>query len=103
SHLAPGGVAQLLANWEVPRGRGWRQVVESWLTGTGLDAWVVQRDTQDPAEYAELWAGDGGHRRGRAGFDAMYAAWLDDFASRDVDHVGFGVITLQRPATARRP
>ena len=33
----------------------------------------------------------------------MYAAWLDDFASRDVEAVGFGVVTLQRPApTASR-
>ncbi len=101
--LRPGGVAQLLGNWEVPRGREWHQVVTDWVAGTGLDAWVIQRETQDPAEYAELWAGDGGHRRGRPAYETMYAAWLDDFASRDVDHVGFGVITLQRPATGRRP
>jgi hypothetical protein len=31
----------------------------------------------------------------------MYAAWLDDFASRDVESVGFGIITLHRPATDR--
>jgi len=33
----------------------------------------------------------------------MYAAWLDDFASRNVTAVGFGVVTLQRPATEREP
>jgi hypothetical protein len=27
----------------------------------------------------------------------MYAAWLSDFAARDVEAVGFGVITLRRP------
>jgi hypothetical protein len=31
----------------------------------------------------------------------MYAAWLDDFASRGVTGIGFGVITLQRPAGQR--
>ena len=31
----------------------------------------------------------------------MYAAWLRDFASRGVEQVGFGVVTLQRPATDR--
>ena len=102
-HLRPGGVAQLLANWEVPRGASWQQVLDGWLDGTGLDAWVVQRETQDPAEYAELWAGDGGHRRGEPGFDQMYAAWLDDFAARDVEEIGFGVVTLQRPVGDRAP
>ncbi|TWP34300.1 DUF7059 domain-containing protein [Leekyejoonella antrihumi] len=100
-HLNPGGVAQLLANWEVPAGHDWTEVLGDWLAGSGLDAWVVQRETQDPAEYAELWSGDGGHRRGEPGFDRMYAAWLDDFASRDVERVGFGIVTLQRPARER--
>ncbi|BDZ56583.1 MULTISPECIES: DUF7059 domain-containing protein [Barrientosiimonas] len=102
-HLEPGGVAQLLGNWEVPVGGDWREVVGEWLDGTGLDAWVVQRESQDPAEYTELWLGDGGHRYGTTGFADMYAAWLEDFASRDVERVGFGVITLQRPASDREP
>lgn len=101
--LAPGGVAQLLANWEVPRGKDWREVLPDWVAGTGLDAWIVQRDVQDPAQYAELWAGDGGHLPGHPAYDEMYAAWLDDFASRDVDRIGFGIVTLQRPTAARVP
>ncbi len=102
-HLEPGGVAQLLGNWEVPRGSSWTERVGSWLEGAGVDAWVVQREVQDPAEYAETWSRDGGHHAGTADFDAMYAAWLDDFASRDVEAIGFGVITLHRPATDREP
>lgn len=102
-HLVPGGVAQLLGNWEVPDGGDWQDVVGSWLEGTGLDAWVVQRERQDPAEYAELWVGDGGHRTGTSGFEQMYAAWLADFDARDVAEIGFGVITLQRPTTSREP
>ncbi len=66
-HLRPGGIAQLLGNWEVGAGAGgWRGRVSQWLEGTGLDAWVIQRDVQDPAEYAETWARDGGHRPGTA-------------------------------------
>jgi hypothetical protein len=103
AHLEPGGVAQLLGNWEVPQGSSWTDRVGAWVQGTGLDAWVVQRETQDPAEYAQTWARDGGHRPGTADFDTMYAAWLDDFASRDVAAIGFGVLTLQRPATDRQP
>ena len=101
--LAPGGVAQLLGNWEVPAGSDWRERVGSWVADSGLDAWVVQREVQDPAQYAELWARDSGHHPGTAEFAGMYAAWLDDFASRDVASVGFGVVTLQRPVSARTP
>lgn len=102
-HLEPGGVAQLLANWEVPRGADWREVVDGWFDRTGLDAWVVQRDTQDPAEYAELWAGDGGLRSGATGFEQLYAAWLHDFERRGIGEIGFGVITVQLPAKRRKP
>jgi hypothetical protein len=102
-HLRPGGIAQLLANWELREGEDWREHVSGWLEGTPLDAWVVQREVQDVAEYAETWVRDGGHRPRTAGFDALYAAWLADFAARGVQSVGFGVVTLQRPATERQP
>lgn len=101
AHLRPGGVAQLLGNWEIQRGAVWTDRVRAWLAGTGLDAWVVQREVQDPAEYAETWARDGGHHVGTADFNAMYAAWLDDFEARDVEAIGFGVITVQRPHSER--
>lgn len=102
-HLEPGGVAQFLGNWEVPHGSTWTARVGAWLEGAGVDAWVVQREVQDPAEYAETWSRDGGHHAGTADFDAMYAAWLDDFASRDIESIGFGVLTLHRPETDREP
>lgn len=102
-HLEPGGIAQFLGNWEVRTGTTWQEHVRGWVEGTGLDAWIVQREVQDPAEYAETWARDGGHHSGTADFDRMYAAWLDDFASRDVESIGFGVITVHRPATGRDP
>jgi len=103
--LAPGGVAQLLGNWEHRDGEDWTERVGSWLEGTGLDAWVVQREVTDPAQYAETWIRDGGQRPGPA-FDDLCAAWLDDFAARGVTGVGFGIVTLRRPvegaATLRR-
>lgn len=102
-HLEPGGVAQFLGNWEVVGGSDWRERVRGWVAGTGLDAWVVQREVQDPAEYAETWSRDGGHHSATTEFATMYAAWLDDFASRNVTAIGFGVITLQRPSGDREP
>lgn len=97
--LAPGGVAQLLGNWEVRTGERWDERVGEWLDTAGLDGWVIQRELQDPAEYAETWIRDGGSTpdRDRAAWDTQYLAWLDDFASRDVAAVGFGIVTLRRP------
>ena len=71
----------------------------AWLDASGLDGWVVQRELQDPAQYAETWIRDGGTTpdRDRAAWAARYGAWLDDFASRDVEAIGFGFVTLRRP------
>lgn len=103
AHLAPGGVAQLLGNWETVAGQDWRERVGEWVAESALDAWVVQREVQDPAEYAELWSRDGGHRPGTPEHDALVGAWLDDFAHRQVTEIGFGIITLHRPTTQRAP
>jgi methylase of polypeptide subunit release factors len=94
--LAPGGVAQLLGNWEHRADEPWQERVSSWLP-SGLDAFVVQREVQDPAEYAETWARDAGHRPGTADHDALVERYLDDFESRGVEGVGLGVLTLRRP------
>jgi methylase of polypeptide subunit release factors len=103
AHLAPGGIAQLLGNWEMRPGETWRERVGSWVEGTGLDAWVVQRDEQDTAQYAETWIRDGGLQPGSPEFETLYAAWLADFAGRDVERIGFGVVTLHRPMASRHP
>jgi ubiquinone/menaquinone biosynthesis C-methylase UbiE len=98
--LTEGGVAQFLGNWEFRRGEAWQERVGSWLDeltpeSGRVDAWIVQREVQDPAEYAETWLRDGGQPRGPE-FDRLYQAWLDDFDSRDVEGIGFGLVTLRR-------
>ncbi|MGB3763629.1 MAG: methyltransferase [Ornithinimicrobium sp.] len=99
-HLNPGGMAQLLGNWELTSGETWSARVDGWLP-RGLDAWVVQREEQDVADYALTWTRDAGHPVGTPQFDRWYAAWLEDFAARGIERVGFGVITLQRPSEDR--
>lgn len=94
--LEPGGVALLLGNWERRANEGWRDRVESWLPSE-LDAWIVQREVQDAAEYAETWARDGGHQPGTPAYEQLVERYLDDFARRGVDGVGLGVVTLRRP------
>ncbi len=100
SVLAPGGIAQFLGNWEGRKGEGWTDRISSWLDASGLDGWVVQREWQDPAEYAEIWIRDSGQHLGKDA-DDLYAAWLADFASRGVEGVGFGLITLRRPVSEK--
>ncbi|SIO23430.1 DUF7059 domain-containing protein [Agromyces cerinus] len=111
-HLEPGGVAQLLGNWEY-RGDGASggasdgtsagasdglERVGDWAAA--LEHWVIEREVQHVTEYAETWIRDGGTRPGTAEFDRLYDAWLDDFAARGVEQVGFGYVLLRRTDAA---
>lgn len=97
-HLEPGGTAQIMANWIVRHGGGegaWRDRVRGWLAGTGLHAWVVQREFADPVSYVSLWTSDAGElpedaaRRG--------GQWLDWFGDQGIAGIGMGMITLRAP------
>ena len=102
--LEPGASAVMLGNWE-HRGAGlWRDAVAAWLP-EGLDAWVVEREVQDPVEYAAMWLRDGGltPERDPEAFDAALEAWIDDFEVRDVRGVGFGYLIVHRPRRPREP
>ncbi|NKZ03579.1 DUF7059 domain-containing protein [Actinomadura latina] len=92
-YLNEGGYCQLLANWLHVDGVPWEERVGGWVDG--CDAWIVQRDVQDPAEYAELWLRDS-CEAGTPEYRARYEAWLDHFERRNVVGVGFGWITLRR-------
>jgi hypothetical protein len=95
AHLNPGGWAQVLANWVIESGRPWDERLATWLRGTGCDAWVVQREVLDPAQYVELWLKDAG-RHGDADYVQRYDAWLAWFAEQGVEGVGFGWLNLHR-------
>ena len=101
SVLVPGGVAQFLANWEVRD--DWRERLEQWLDASPvpLDAWIVQRDLLDPAEYAETWLRDAGitAERDPALWTRSYEAYLQAFDASGVEAVGFGMVVLRRPLT----
>lgn len=101
--LNPGGIVQLLGNWEHRAGQPWQERVGQWLDASGLDGWVVQREVLDPAQYAETWIRDGGITpdRNPDEWSTAYAEWLDDFESRAVDAVGFGIVTLRKPVDGR--
>jgi methylase of polypeptide subunit release factors len=92
-HLADDGWCHLLANWLHVEGEDWHERVAGWVEG--VDGWVVQRDVQDPAEYAELWLRDS-CEAGTPEYRARYDAWLDHFEREKVTGIGFGWITLHR-------
>lgn len=94
AHLRPGGVMQLLANWMVIDGTDWRDRVSGWLAGSGLDAWVVQRELADPTEYVSLWLQDAGEDA--AATSVRGNAWLDWFTEQRVVSIGMGSIILRR-------
>ncbi|MCB5274594.1 Release factor glutamine methyltransferase [Arthrobacter sp. SO5] len=98
SVLAPAGTAQLLGNWEIPAGTDWAERPQSWAT-PDTDVWVIQREQVSPEQYAETWLQDASEARDRVHYQDSYAAYLDDFASRDVEAIGFGMIWLRRPAS----
>jgi hypothetical protein len=93
-HLNPGGWCQLLANWVHRRGEPWQDRLAEWLTGSGCDAWVVQREVADPARYVEVWLADAGLHRS-PDYVRRYDAWLSWFAAQDVEAVGFGWVNLR--------
>jgi predicted RNA methylase len=98
THLVPGGTAQLLANWMHVAGTDWRERVAAWVPA-GVDAWFLQREVQDPADYVETWLRDSGEA-GTPGYAATYDAWLRWFDDVDVTGIGFGHVLLRASGSA---
>lgn len=109
--LAEGGELLCLANWESPWGGNGLERVRGWIAGAAaagaaasgpLDAWVIERDRVEPAQYAETWARDGGARPGSVEFEVLMDAWLTDFSARRTVAVGLGSIRVRRGDSSRR-
>ncbi|TDC75638.1 methyltransferase domain-containing protein [Micromonospora sp. KC606] len=94
--LTEGGTMQYLANWVHVAGEDWGERVAGWFTGTGLDAWVIQREVADPMAYVNLWLTD----VGEAADPQRMATWLDWFDAHKVEAIGFGIVSLCRSGHA---
>lgn len=105
SILAPGGIAQMLGNWEVVKGDAgasgeWAARPRLWVPD-GVQAWFIQREQVSPGRYAETWLQDASQGRDADAYASAYADYLHDFASRNVAGIGFGYILLRKPDAGR--
>ena len=96
SHLADDGYAQFLANWLHIDGEDWRERLAPWISQTGCDAWVVQREVTDPAAYVAMWLRDSGDERDVA----LAEEWLGLLDEAGVAAIGFGLISLHAAGAA---
>lgn len=94
ARLADGGTLQALANWTHVASQSWQDRVRSWVAGTGCDAWIIQREVQDPGAYIELWLRDSGDVA-RPDYVDRYDAWLGWMESQRIEGIGFGWVALR--------
>ncbi|MFD1572686.1 PqqD family protein [Agromyces cerinus subsp. nitratus] len=107
-HLEPGGVAQLLGNWEYRDGGAQTATRAAPPTDSSASATGPPRSSigsssarcSTSPSTPRRGSATGGTRPGTAEFDRLYDAWLDDFAARGVSHVGFGYVLLRRADAA---
>jgi methylase of polypeptide subunit release factors len=90
--LNAGGYMQYMASWVHISGQDWTERVASWIAGTGMDAWIIQLDIQEPADYVRAWSADPGAPIDRAWFD-----WL---RQQHVEAISCGLITLRNVGRA---
>ncbi|GAA1816832.1 DUF7059 domain-containing protein [Nesterenkonia flava] len=100
--LNPSGTVQMLGNWEIEEGTDWSARPRTWVeqasSSAPVEAWFIQRDQQTPAQYAETWLRDASEERDIPGYRSRYHQYLQDFESRRIAGIGFGMIWLRRPA-----
>lgn len=98
-YLVPGGILQIIGNWEIPLGcdpdRDWDVRLREWFEGLSVDAWVVERDVLDPARYIEMWLQDA-DPSDIAAHEELYRAWLADFDAAEVGAIGMGFMAIRR-------
>ncbi len=92
-YLRDGGSLQLLTNWAIIDGVDWQDRLQTWVDGTGLDCWVIERERLDKYSYIEMWLTDAG-LAGSSEWEPAYRRWLDYFTGLGISEVGMGWLLL---------
>jgi methylase of polypeptide subunit release factors len=97
--LNEGGWATVIANWHHPNAADWAARPTAWISGRGVDAWIVKWQTDDPGTYAENWLRE---RATTGGTYAMADArrqlpeWLEYYRSLNIGAISMGAIYLRK-------
>ena len=91
-HLEPGGYATVLCNWGIGAGEDWSAPLRTWVDGSGCDAWLLCRGTQDPLTYAANW------NRGpdSAAYSDALERWPAYHRELGFESIGQGAVILRR-------
>lgn len=97
--LREGGFATILCNWHHPSPDEPFARPLTWLSGRGVDAWIVRLKTDNPETYARQWlretaAGDGQTAMSAAGNSLEH--WLDYYQRLNIGAISLGVVYLRR-------
>jgi SAM-dependent methyltransferase len=97
AHLADGGFASVLVSWLAASEDDPDERIESWLEGSGCDAWILGLSGADPLEHAAGW---NDHLTGRDLAVALdeWTGYLHDLGANWVSE---GAVVLHRRAGAR--
>lgn len=98
AYLRAGGQAVMLANWELDE----NGEPLAFTCPPALDALLLQRQVQDPAEYSAMWLRDAGIAEGSELWERVYRAYLTDFANRGVAAIAFGYVFAAKTNAAGR-
>jgi hypothetical protein len=95
SHLVEGGYCQLLTNWAHVAGEDDTERIREWFAGTGCDAWIIRKETQESAVYAQAWLG---HTEGHSSPERraeLFEQWMRYYDEMRIEAVSAGIICLR--------
>jgi methylase of polypeptide subunit release factors len=98
AHLEEGAFASALVSWAHAPGEDWSAPLRAWLDGSGCDAWLLHRGTDDPLAHAASW------NRGRTGgaeeVGKTLDRWLAYLERLGIAGIAYGAAILRRRSGA---
>jgi methylase of polypeptide subunit release factors len=94
SHLAPGGYATLLGSWLIVDEDRPEERPNTWVKGTGCDAWILTSIESDPLEHAASW--NGSFFADASTYAEALERWTRYIGELGARGVGEGAILLHR-------